>query len=87
MIEFKLQFTEDTAKRFFESNGVSVEKKEVPTLFGIEKHTYVVRNPMNGLMYPLERAFNAVLEARTKQLLLADIDRLTIYTTLNQLKK
>jgi len=46
----------------------------------------MVENPTNNYTYTLERAFVAVMGARTKQLMLQDTDNLTIYNTLNKLK-
>ena len=85
-IELITEFTEAEAERFFLSHNVRVFEKAEPALFGDGKTIKMVENPTNNYTYTLERAFVAVMGARTKQLMLQETDNLTIFNTLNKLK-
>jgi hypothetical protein len=86
MITISLEFKEEDAARFFQSNGIRVTEGKVSTLFGSKQGPLMVTNPGNGQQIPLDKAFHAVMGVRTKQLLLTEIDKLTIFSTLNTLK-
>lgn len=85
-IELITEFTEAEAERFFLSHNVRVFEKPEPGLFDTGRTVKMIENPTNNYTYPLERAFVAVMGARTKQLLLQETDNLTIFNTLNKLK-
>lgn len=85
-IQLTIEFTELEAEQFFRSHKVRVFDKPAPTLFGDGRTIKMVENPTNNYTYSLERAFVAVMGARTKQLMLQETDNLTIYNTLNKLK-
>lgn len=84
-ITLTIDFTEEEASQFFESNNIKVFEKPTATLFGDGRMVKMVENPANSYTYTLERAFVAVMAARTKQMMLQETNRLTIYHTLNKL--
>lgn len=85
-IPVTIDFTESEAETFFRAHRVRVFEKPVPALFDTGRTVKMVENPGNGYTFTLERAFTAVMGARTRQLMLQETDNLTIFNTLNKLK-
>lgn len=85
-IPITIDFTEAEAESFFRAHKVRVFDKPVPALFENGKTVKMIENPTNNFTHTLEKAFTAVMGARTRQLLLQETDNLTIFNTLNKLK-
>ena len=87
MIDVQISFSFADAIRFFRANNIQVEEVPVKTLFGDSNNkNYFVINPANGQKLPLEKAFRAIMDSRIKTLMFDNVDKFSIYQTLNNLK-